>query len=451
MSEQEAAARAIAQRLRQAGYTAYLAGGCVRDILLRRTPKDFDVATDAPAEVVQRLFARTVPVGVQFGVVLVCDFGPPIEVATFRTDQAYTDGRRPRAVRFATPEEDALRRDFTINGMFLDPETGQVIDLVGGQEDLQRRLVRAIGDPHQRIAEDRLRMLRAVRFASTLGFAIAPETMEAIRQHAHTITDIAWERIGDEIVRMLTESEHGSARRAFELLRDTTLLKHILPEVAALEGVEQSPPHHPEGDVWTHTLRLLGQLHQPTETLGLGALLHDVGKPLTQTRAKGKITFPGHCERGAEIAVAVCQRLRRSRETWERVEFLVREHLHPLQARHMRASTLKRFLLQEGIEELLELVRMDALASNGNLDAYQFCRAKLQEFRSQGFPPAPLLLGRDLIAAGYTPGPLIGQILRAVRDAQLEGELHTREEAMAWVERHFPRPAGAPPAPRPSS
>lgn len=448
MSEHEAAARAIAQRLRRAGYTAYLAGGCVRDLLLGREPKDFDVATDAPAKVVRRLFTRTVPVGVQFGVVLVCDFGFPIEVATLRSDEEYVDGRRPRAVRFATPEEDALRRDFTINGMFLDPETGQVIDFVGGQEDLQRRLVRAIGDPNLRIAEDRLRMLRAVRFASVLGFDIAAETLEAIRQHAQTVTGIAWERIGEEIVRMLTESRQGTARRAFELLRETKLLPHVLPEVAALEGVEQSPPYHPEGDVWVHTLLILGQLHEPTETLALGALLHDIAKPATQKRLDSRITFPGHCERGAEMAVTICQRLRRSRETWERVEFLVRQHLRHLQARDMRTATLKRFLLQDGIDELLELVRMDALASNGNLDAYQFCRAKLEEFRSQGFPPQPLLKGRDLIAAGYPPGPLLGQILRAVRDVQLEGELHTREEALGWVKRHYPLTAHAPPTPR---
>ncbi len=443
MSEKERAARQIALRLREAGYTAYLAGGCVRDFLLGREPKDFDVATDAPSPEVQRLFRHTVPVGAQFGVVLVCDFGPAIEVATFRVDERYEDGRRPSAVRFASAREDALRRDFTINGMFLDPATNAVLDFVGGQEDLARRRIRAIGDPHTRIGEDRLRMLRAVRFAATLGFDIDPETFAAVRQHAHTITGIAWERIGDEIVRMLTESSSGSARRAFELLDSTGLLVHVLPEVAALQGVEQSPVYHPEGDVWEHTLRVLAQFEQPSETLAFGGLLHDIGKPATQQRVNGKITFVGHCELGARMAVAVCQRLRRSRATWERVESLVREHLHHIHAREMRPSTLKKFLLREGIDELLELIRMDVLASNGNLATYEFCRAKLAEFRAQGLPAPPLLLGRDLLAAGYEPGPHLGMILRAVREAQLEGQLQTREQALEWVQQRYPRQPGA--------
>ncbi|GIW44188.1 MAG: polynucleotide adenylyltransferase [Candidatus Binatia bacterium] len=438
MSEKERAAREIAARLRQAGYTALLAGGCVRDLLLGREPKDFDVATNAPAERVQQIFRRTIPVGAQFGVVLVTDYGPPIEVATFRTDEAYLDGRRPSRVRFATPELDARRRDFTINGMFLDPETNRVIDFVGGQEDLARKVIRAIGDPAERIAEDRLRMLRAVRFAAVLGFDIEPATLQAIRANAATITDIAWERIGDEIVRMLTEGSRGAARRAFELLDATDLLVHLLPEVAAMKGVEQSPDYHPEGDVWTHTLLVIEQLDHAAPTLALGALLHDVAKPVTQARHDHRITFYGHCERGAEMAVAICQRLRRSRETWERVAFLVREHLRHIHAREMRPSTLKRFLAQEGIEELLELVRMDILASNGNLDTYEFCRAKLAELRSQGNLPPPLLKGRDLLAAGYAPGPQIGEILRSVRDLQLDGQLHTREEALAWVSEHYP-------------
>ncbi len=439
MSDKEHAARQIAARLRSAGHTALLAGGCVRDLLLGREPKDFDVATDAPPEVVQKLFRRTFPVGAQFGVVLVADFGPAIEVATFREEEEYLDGRRPSRVHLATPEVDAQRRDFTINGMFLDPETNQVIDFVGGQEDLRRHLIRAIGEPTARIAEDRLRMLRAVRFAAVLGFDIEPSTLEAIRANAANIVGIAWERIGDEIVRMLTEGGRGSARRAFELLDTTGLLVHVLPEVAAMKGVEQPPEHHPEGDVWTHTLLVIGQLDHASVTLALGALLHDVAKPVTQARHDGKITFYGHCERGAEMAVAICQRLRRSREVWERVAFLVQEHLRHIHAREMRPSTLKRFLAQEGIDELLELVRMDILASNGNLDTWEFCRAKLEEFRKQGSLPQPLLRGRDLLAAGYAPGPRIGEILRAVRDLQLDGKLHTREEALAWVAERYPQ------------
>lgn len=439
MSDKERAARQIAARLRAAGYTALLAGGCVRDLLLGREPKDFDVATDAPPQVVQTLFRRTIPVGAQFGVVLVTDFGPPIEVATFREEEAYLDGRRPSRVRLATAEVDAQRRDFTINGMFLDPETNEVIDFVGGRRDIERRLVRAIGDPAARIAEDRLRMLRAVRFAAVLGFDIEPATFQAIRASAPKVTTIAWERIGDEIVRMLTEGGRGSARRAFELLETTGLLEHVLPEVAAMRGVDQPKEYHPEGDVWIHTLLVIEQLDHASTTLALGALLHDIAKPLTQARHNGKITFYGHCERGAEMAVEICQRLRRSRETWERVSFLVREHLRHIHAREMRPSTLKRFLMQEGIDELLELVRMDILASNGNLDTWEFCRAKLEELRKQGQLPPPLLRGRDLLAAGYSPGPQIGVILRTVRDLQLDGHLHTREEALAWVEEHYSR------------
>jgi poly(A) polymerase len=438
VSEKERIARQIAERLHQAGFVALLAGGCVRDLLLGREPKDFDVATDAPPTTVQKLFRRTIPVGAQFGVVLVVDYGPPIEVVTFRTDEEYLDGRRPVGVRFATPEADAQRRDFTINGMFLDPITNQVLDFVGGRADLERKLVRAIGDPSARIAEDRLRMLRAVRFAAVLGFEIEPATLAAIQANAHTISDISWERIGDEIVRMLTEGERGTARRAFELLDASTLLSHILPEVAAMKGVEQSPDNHPEGDVWTHTLLVIEQLERPTVTLALGALLHDVGKPVTQARSNGRITFYGHCERGAEMAVEICQRLRRSRETWERVAFLVREHLRHIHAREMRPSTLKQFLAQDGIDELLELIRMDILASSRNLEAWEFCRAKLEELRQHGSLPPPLVRGRDLLPLGYRPGPQLGEILRKVRDLQLDGTLVTREAALAWVREHYP-------------
>jgi poly(A) polymerase len=437
LSPKEAAARAIAARLRDAGHTALLAGGCVRDRLLGRVPEDFDVATSAPAETVQQLFEHTVPVGAQFGVILVLIGGVPIEVATFRSDAEYADGRRPVSVRFSSPEEDAHRRDFTINGMFLDPATDQVIDYVGGQQDLRAGIIRGIGDPQARIAEDRLRMLRAVRFAAGLGFVIEPRTLAAIRAAAGSITDISWERIGAEIVRMLTESEKGSARRAFELLDSTGLLRHILPEVEAMKGVEQSPDYHPEGDVFVHTLGLLEQLDHPTETLALGALLHDVGKPVTAVRAGERVTFYGHCEIGAEMAVRVCQRLRRSRETWERVEMLVREHLRHLHACEMRLSTLKKFLAMEGIEELLQLVRMDCMASNKNLDTYHFCRDKLAELQGEGLEPAPLLQGRDLIALGLTPGPLFGEILQVVRDAQLEGTVTSTEEALDLVRARF--------------
>ncbi|HUI26815.1 MAG TPA: CCA tRNA nucleotidyltransferase [Candidatus Kryptonia bacterium] len=434
MTLKEHLARQIAARLREAGYTAYLAGGCVRDRLLGHEPSDFDIATDAPADAVQRLFPRTVPVGVQFGVVLVVVEGQSFEVATFRADSVYLDGRRPASVRFSSPEEDAARRDFTINGMFLDPISDRIIDHVGGQDDLRAGVIRAIGDPSARLYEDRLRMLRAVRFAARFGFTIEPLTFDAIRAAAPHLGDIAWERIGEEIVRILCE---GNARRGFELLDATGLLPVVLPEIAALKGVEQSPDYHPEGDVFTHTLLLLAELDHPTETLALGALLHDVAKPLCAERAENRITFYGHCERGAEMAVAICQRLRRSREVWERVEWLVLHHLRVIHAQSMRVSTLKRFLAQDGIDELLALARLDALASNQDLRNYEFCCAKQAEFGAAQLKPPPLVRGRDLLDMGFAPGPRFREILDAVEEAQLEGRLTTRPDALAWVREQF--------------
>ena len=424
---------------------AYLAGGCVRDRLLGQEPKDFDVATSAPAAVVQARFEKTVPVGVQFGVVLVVLDGEAVEVATFRSDAAYSDGRHPSSVHFGSPEEDAWRRDFTINGMFIDPVTDAVIDYVGGRADLRAGVIRAIGDPVARISEDRLRMLRAVRFAARLGFAIEPASFAAIRAAASSITDMAWERIGDEVVRMLIDSEAGSARRAFELLDSSGLLAAILPEIAALKGVEQSPDYHPEGDVFVHTLGLLELLRHPTETLAWAALLHDVAKPGCAQRGAQRITFYGHCEIGADMAVAICQRLRRSRETWERVAVLVRDHLRLLHAPQMRLSTLKRFLASEAIEELLELARLDALASNKDLTYYDFCRQRLTELGAAALKPPPLLRGRDLLDLGFAPGPLFRRILDAVAEAQLDGLLQTRDQAIDWVRERYAVPA--PPLP----
>jgi poly(A) polymerase len=436
MTDRRQLATDVVRRLRVAGHEAYLAGGCVRDRLLGREPLDYDVATSAPPEVVQRLFRRTVPVGVQFGVVLVVERGVRFEVATFRSDDAYVDGRRPSAVRFGSAREDAARRDFALNALFQDPLTGEILDFVGGVADLRGGLIRAIGDPRARIAEDRLRMLRAVRFAARLGFAIHPETRAAIVAAASTLPDIASERIGDEVVKILTE---GGARRGFELLAETGLLEVVLPEVAAMRGVAQSPDHHPEGDVWTHTLMLLDQLPAGApETLALGALLHDVAKPLCVGRKGDRITFYGHPTLGAEIAVAICQRLRRSRETWERVEYLVRHHLRLVQAPEMRLATLKKMLAEEGFDELARLARLDALASSRNLGFVLFCERRRAELGAEALRPLPLLRGADLLAMGYTPGPRVGEILRALEDAQLEGEIATRAAAVAFVRARYP-------------
>ena len=425
---------AIVERLRDEGYESYLAGGCVRDMLLGRAPQDYDITTNAtPADIV-KIFPKTIPVGAQFGVVLVVVEGQPFEVASFRHDGPYLDGRRPTHVRYGSLEEDILRRDFTINGMIYDPISDQVIDRIGGRKDLEGKLVRAIGDPRSRFEEDRLRMVRAVRFAASLGFTIESETLEAIRELAPTIKQISWERSGEEITRILTE---GGAKTGFELLDRTGLLKVLLPEVDAMKGVEQSPDYHPEGDVFTHTMLTLSHLGAPTETLAYGCLLHDVAKPVCIRRDEQRLTFYGHTEKGAEMAEEVLKRLKRSRATWERVAYLVRNHLRHIQAPQMKLSTLKRFLGEEGVDELLELTRIDALSANGDLTHYQFCKSKLAELKKEEIHPEPLLRGRDLIAMGFSPGPRFHEILKRIEDAQLGGELSSREGAMEWVEKNY--------------
>ncbi len=430
---------AVLQRLRASGFEALLAGGCVRDEILGRTPKDYDVATNAPATRVLELFPGSLPVGVQFGVVLVPSGNDRIEVATFRRDGVYVDSRHPVSVTFGSAAEDAARRDFTINGMFLDPIENRVIDYVGGREDLARGIVRAIGDPAARLDEDKLRMLRAVRLSARLGFAIEAGTWNVIRREASRIDCIAWERIGEEVRLILCE---GAAKRGFELLHDSGLLAVVMPELLTMKGVAQTPLHHPEGDVWTHTLLVIDQLHAPTETLALGALLHDVAKPICAGRKMTpegeRITFYGHPERGAEMVVTICQRLKRSRAVWDRVAYLVRNHLRLVSAPLMRRSTLTRFLRENGIDELLELARMDATASSGDLQYYDFCRAHLGALSAQQLHPPALVTGRDLISLGHAPGPRFSEILHAVEEQQLEGALADRETALAWVRSHYP-------------
>jgi len=427
-------ALAIIKRLREEGYESYLAGGCVRDMLLGKSPQDYDITTNALPDDIRKIFSQTIPVGAQFGVMLVMMDSQAFEVATFRHDGPYLDGRRPAHVRYGTLEEDILRRDFTVNGMVYDPIEKRVIDIVDGRKDLERRTIRAIGNARERFEEDRLRMVRAVRFAANLGFTIEEQTFGAIREIAPTVTDISWERIGEEITRILTE---GGARKGFELLDSTGLLKVLLPEIEAMKGVEQSPDYHPEGDVFQHTMLLLDQLQSPTETLAYGCLLHDVAKPFCVRRDGDRLTFYGHTEQGAEIAEEILKRLKRSRATWERVVYLVRNHLRHTQAPKMRLSTLKRFLGEENIDELLELTRIDALAANGDLQYYDFCKQRQAELSVEEIHPEPLLRGRDLIAMGFTPGPIFQEILKQVEEAQLGGELVTREEAMTWVGKNF--------------
>jgi len=373
-------------------------------------------------------------VGAHFGVVLVRGSGGHVEVATFRSDRDYTDGRRPSSVRFETdPRQDVLRRDFTINGLMMDPETGEVLDFVDGRADLEKGLVRAIGDPEIRFREDHLRMLRAVRFAARLRFAIEPATLAAIRRHRAAIAVVSAERVRDELARILTE---GGARYGFELLDATGLIENLLPEVAAMKGVAQPPEFHPEGDVWVHTLLLLEKFEHATATLAWGALLHDVGKPPT-FRVAERIRFDGHVEEGVLLAHGILHRLRFSREDQEQVEALVANHMRFMDAQRMKESTLKRFLRLPRFAEHLELHRLDCLAGSGRLDNYEFVRRKLAELPEEELKPAPLLTGRDLIAAGYTPGPGFSKMLAAVEDAQLEGRIHGREEALQLVRELF--------------
>jgi poly(A) polymerase len=382
------------------------------------------------------LFPKSGQVGAHFGVVLVRDANSQVEVATFRSDHDYNDGRRPASVHFETdPRADVLRRDFTINGLMMEAETGEVLDYVGGRADLERRVVRAIGDPDARFEEDHLRLLRAVRFAARLGFEVEPATFEAVRRHHALILKVAAERVRDELTRILTE---GGARRGFELLDASGMLAGLLPEVAAMKGVGQPPEFHPEGDVWTHTLLLLAGLDHPTPTLAWGALLHDVGKPPT-FRVAERIRFDGHVEAGVKLAHGVLSRLRFSRDDMEQVEALIANHMRFKDTHRMKQSTLKRFLRMPDFGEHLELHRLDCLAGNRNLENYELVKRKLEELPQEQLKPPPLVTGTDLIAAGYEPGPRFAVMLAAVEDAQLEGRIGSREEALAMVREMFGR------------
>ncbi len=445
-------AAGIVEKLRNAGYEAYFVGGSVRDLVRGVEPREFDVVTSARPGEVRALFARTVPVGESFGVILVIEEGGKYEVATFRTEQNYEDGRRPSSVEFpAGAAEDVKRRDFTINGLLMDPLTGSIRDFVGGRADIERRIIRTIGDPAERFSEDHLRMLRAVRFASNLGFEIEPRTFEAIRKGAPAIARISAERVRDELTKILTGCD---ARRGMELLASSGLLSFLLPEVEALRGLEQPPAFHPEGDVWEHTLRMLHMLsekksarpdsrpegqpeRQPERQidprLAWAALLHDVGKPETQSIDERGIHFYRHAGKGRSIAELILQRLRFSNDDIETVGSLINHHMQFINVMDMRPARLKKFLRMPHFDLHLELHRLDSLASNGDLESYFFCRKKLAEMGEEEPAPAPLLTGDDLIRMGFRPGPLFGKILAAVEDAQMDGELLSPSEARRFV------------------
>lgn len=433
------AAAEIVARLRAAGHLAYFVGGCVRDLLLGRQPKDFDVATSAPPDQVLTLFEKTFAVGAHFGVVLVCSGEIVTEVATFRSDGAYSDGRRPDAVQFSTsPEEDVKRRDFTINGMMLDPVDNSVLDFVGGMQDLQTGLIRAIGDPAERFTEDKLRLLRGVRFAARFAFELEPATARAMEQLAPAVDQVSRERVREELTRMLTE---GHARRAFELLDATGLLAQVLPEVVKMKGVAQPPQYHPEGDVWVHTLLLLDGLPAGCPmALAWAALLHDVGKPATFRVAPDRIRFDGHADVGVRIAEEICLRLRFPNYETEQILLLIANHMRFADVQKMKESTLKRFFRLQHFDQHLALHRLDCLASHGSLELYDFARQRFETLPEEQVRPHLLLSGKDLIEAGYRPGPQFSKMLALAEDAQLEGVVHTREQALELVREHWSVP-----------
>jgi poly(A) polymerase len=433
----------IIRTLREAGHQAYLVGGCVRDLLLRHEPADFDVTTDATPDEVMRIFPETYAVGAQFGVVLVPlrdSGGSTIEVATFRSDIGYSDGRHPDQVRFSkSAQEDVERRDFTINGLLLDPIKDEVLDFVDGRKDLKDGIIRTIGQPELRFAEDKLRMLRAVRFAARFGYTIEPETFAAIRKLAAGIHQVSCERVRDELTKMLTE---GRARQAFLLLDETGLLREILPEISAMQGVQQPPEFHPEGDVFVHTLLLLQELPQPcSATLAWGALLHDVGKPPTFRIAPERIRFDNHVDVGVKMAEEICRRLRFSNDDTEQILALVDNHMRFSHVPQMKESTFKKFVRMPHFEQHIELHRLDCQASHRDLTTYNFTRQRIASIPPETIRPAPLISGDDLIAAGYLPGPRFKEILSLVEDAQLEGRLQSKDSAMEYVMREFPRQA----------
>ena len=432
----EETAREIAARLRENGHIAYFAGGCVRDMVRGLTAKDYDIATDARPEAVQRLFPRTHAVGAHFGVILVVENDFQFEVATFRSDEAYINGRHPTSVRFSSPEEDAKRRDFTINGMFYDPVAEEVIDFVGGRADIAAKLVRAIGDPAQRFAEDRLRMLRAARFATVLDYKIDSQTWDALVANASSINQISAERIRDEVVRVFLSPNRV---RGWDLLDSSGLMRAILPELDRMKGVLQPEQFHPEGDVFQHT-RLMLQFLPETVSVPLvfAVLFHDVAKPVTATVDKtGRIRFNEHDRIGAEMTDAIMRRLRFSGAEIEAAVEMVRQHMVFKDVPRMRTAKLKRFMARLTFNDELELHRVDCESSHRILDNYEFLLRKREEFASEPIIPPPLVRGDDLITLGLKPSPKFGEILEAVETQQLEGRLKTRSEALEWVKREY--------------
>jgi putative nucleotidyltransferase with HDIG domain len=427
------AAQEIAHSLHQAGHTCYFAGGCVRDTLLDRIPKDFDLATSATPKQVLKLFPKSDSIGAHFGVILVKLRGMPFEVATFRTDGAYSDKRRPDSVTFSSPQEDASRRDFTVNGLFQDPLTGEIIDFVNGSADLNKKIIRAIGNPIERFQEDALRLMRAIRFATKLGFEIEPSTWQAICDNAHLLESIAIERIQSEFNQILL---HKDRARGLDLMVQSGLIRYCIPEVLDLIGCEQPPQFHPEGDVYVHTRIMLNMLaDEPSLELCLAVLLHDIGKPATYSYSpeEDRIRFSGHDQVGTEMAEVILRRLKYSNKIIEDTCAMVKNHMNFMNVRHMKTSKVKRFMARPTYEQEMELHRVDCGSSNGITENYDFLRGKEQEFAAEPLIPKALLSGKDLISLGYSPGPDFSAILEALQTEQLEGKLTNREQALTWL------------------
>lgn len=420
----------IAKKLQENGHLVYFAGGCVRDFLRGEIPKDYDIATTASPDEIERLFPKTLPVGKQFGVVLVIREGRHFEVATFRQEGPYRDGRHPSEVTFTTPEKDARRRDFTVNGLFYDPFGQKVIDYVDGREDIGHCIIRAIGDPESRFEEDKLRLLRAVRFAANLNFAIEPSTWSSLRRLVPKIHQVSTERIRDELIKTFTRQGAG---RGLELLSASGLLREVLPEVENMKGVEQPPEFHPEGDVFIHTRMLLEKLENPSAVLAFAALLHDVGKPPTFQIRDDRIRFYEHSHVGAEMAENILRRLRFSNEEIEAVVTCVNNHMKFANVKEMREGKLKRFMSTSTFPVEMVLHRIDCESSHGILDNYYFLQRKLEEFREDELRPKPLLNGDDLQQLGMKPGPAMKPILEEAYELQLENRFRTKDEVILWV------------------
>jgi len=426
-------ATSIVKKLTQSGYKAYFAGGCVRDLIMGIEPKDIDIATSATPDQVLKLFSKTFEKGKSFGVVSVLLGGHEFEVTTFRKEGSYFDGRHPTKVTWTDDKEDALRRDFTINGMFYDPLQKKIIDYVDGQKDIEKKIIRTIGDPRDRFNEDKLRLMRAVRFSARFQYEIASETRSALVDLAPLLSEVSLERIRDELIKILTGE---NAHQGIDLLSQVGILSLILPEIETMKGVAQPPQFHPEGDVYIHTLLLLENFKKPNPELAMAGLLHDVGKPPTFS-VKERIRFDGHVEVGTEMAQKICKRLRFSNKQVDHITSLVRQHLQFMNVRRMRKSTLTRFLTQDRFEDHLELHRADCLACHKILDNYEFCKEKLKELKLKPRPKKPLLTGKDLIRLGFTPGPIFKKILTAIETEQLEGKLKTKNSALKWAQYKF--------------